>query len=383
MKRNTILAQIGNRRDPTGAVSFPVYYSATFSHPALGESTGFDYSRSGNPTRQVLEQGIAQLEGGIAGFAFSSGMAAITTLLALFKSGDHLIVTEDLYGGTYRLLKDVFCNFGIEVSYVDTSNIDSVREAIRPCSKAILCETPTNPLLRVADIGRLSDLARTRNLLCIVDNTFMTPILQRPLELGADIVIHSATKFIGGHNDVVAGLVAVRNEQLAERIGYLQNAMGAVLGPQDCWLLIRSLKTLGLRIAAQETNAKVLAQWLMTQPFVKKVYYPGLLDHPGHNVQKSQAEGYGGMISFELKTLELIPKVLKQIKVISFAESLGGVESLITYPWTQTHADLPIQTRESLGINDCLLRLSVGIEDVQDLIEDLTQAIGETDDVQG
>ncbi|MFZ3132200.1 MAG: aminotransferase class I/II-fold pyridoxal phosphate-dependent enzyme [Desulfosporosinus sp.] len=270
MKINTTLAQIGNRRDSTGAISFPVYYSATFSHPELGVSTGFDYSRSGNPTRQVLEQAIAQLEGGIGGFAFSSGMAAITTLLALFKSGDHLIVTEDLYGGTYRLLKDVFCNFGIKVSYVDTSNIDSVCEAIRPCSKAIFCETPTNPLLRVADIRSLSELARTRNLLCIVDNTFMTPILQRPLELGADIVIHSATKFIGGHNDVVAGLVAVNNEQLAKKIGYLQNALGAILGPQDSWLLIRSLKTLGLRIAAQETNAQVLAHWLTTQPLVKK-----------------------------------------------------------------------------------------------------------------
>lgn len=383
MKINTTLAQIGNRRDSTGAISFPVYSSATFSHPALGESTGFDYSRSGNPTRQVLEQAIAQLEGGIGGFAFASGMAAITTLLGLFKSGDHLIVTEDLYGGTYRLLNDVFCNYGIEVSYVDTSNIERVREVIRPSSKAILCETPTNPLLRVADIRSLSELARSKNLLCIVDNTFMTPILQRPLILGADIVIHSATKYIGGHNDVVAGLVAVKDEQLAARIGYLQNAMGGVLGPQDSWLLIRSLKTLGLRIAAQETNAKVLAHWLTTQPLVKKVYYPGLLEHPGHNVQELQAEGFGGMISFELTTSELIPKVLRHVKTISFAESLGGVESLITYPWTQTHADLPIETRERLGINDCLLRLSVGIEYVQDLIDDLAQGIGGKDDAQG
>lgn len=383
MQINTTLAQIGNRKDSTGAISFPVYYSATFSHPALGESTGFDYSRSGNPTRQVLEQAIAQLEGGVGGFAFSSGMAAITTLLALFKSGDHLIVTEDLYGGTYRLLNDVFDNFGLEVSYVDTSNINSVREEIRPHSKAIFCETPTNPLLRVADIRSLSELARISDLLCIVDNTFMTPILQRPLELGADIVIHSATKFIGGHNDVVAGLVAVKNEQLAEKIGYLQNAMGAVLGPQDSWLLIRSLKTLGLRIAAQETNAKMLAQWLTTQPLVKKVYYPGLAEHPGHTVQKSQAEGFGGMIAFELESLELVPKVLRKVKIISFAESLGGVESLITYPWTQTHADLPIQTRERLGVNDCLLRLSVGIEYAQDLIDDLAQAIGGEDDAQG
>ena len=271
-KINTRLAQIGNRLDPTGAISFPVYYSATFSHPALGESTGFDYSRSGNPTRQVLEQAIAQLEGGIRGFAFSSGMAAITTLLGLFKSGDHLILTEDLYGGTYRLLNNVFCNYGIEVSFVDTSNITSVYEALKPSSKAIIFETPTNPLLRIADIKSLSELAKSNNLLSIVDNTFMTPILQRPLELGADIVIHSATKFLGGHNDVIAGLVAVKNEQLAEKISYLQNAMGAVLGPQDSWLLIRGLKTLGLRMTAQETNAKGLAQWLSAHSLVAKTY---------------------------------------------------------------------------------------------------------------
>lgn len=375
-KINTTLAQIGNRLDPSGAISFPVYYSATFSHPALGESTGFDYSRSGNPTRQVLEQAIAQLEGGIRGFAFSSGMAAITTLLGLFKSGDHLIITEDLYGGTYRLLNNVFCNYGINVSFVDTSNIANVCEALRPSSKAIIFETPTNPLLRVADIRSLSELARSRNLLSIVDNTFMTPILQRPLELGADIVIHSATKFLGGHNDVVAGLVAVKNEQLAEDVSYLQNAMGAVLGPQDSWLLIRGIKTLGLRMTAQETNAKVLANWLSTHSLVAKTYYPGLTEHPGHNVIKTQAEGFGAIISFEIKTLELIPKILRQVEIISFAESLGGVESLITYPWTQTHSDLPIQTRERLGVNDRLLRFSVGIEDVQDLIDDLSQAMG-------
>lgn len=233
-----------------------------------------------------------------------------------------------------------------------------------------------NPLLRIADIKTLSELAKSKNLLSIVDNTFMTPILQRPLELGADIVIHSATKFLGGHNDVIAGLVAVKNEQLAEKISYLQNAMGAVLGPQDSWLLIRGLKTLGLRITAQETNAKGLAQWLSTHSLVAKTYYPGLTDHPGHNVLKTQAEGFGAIISFELKAVELIPKVLRQVKIISFAESLGGVESLITYPWTQTHADIPIQTRERLGVNDRLLRFSVGIEDVQDLIDDLSQVLG-------
>lgn len=377
MKINTRLAQIGNRQDPTGAISFPVYYSATFSHPALGESTGFDYSRSGNPTRQVLEQAIAQLEGGVRGFAFASGMAALTTLLALFKAGDHLIVTEDPYGGTYRLLNNVFSSYGLETTYVDTSNTDCIQKALRPNSKAIICETPTNPLMRIADLKGLGELAKTRNILSIVDNTFMTPFLQRPLELGADIVVHSATKYLGGHHDVVAGVIAIRDEELGEKISYLQNAMGAVLGPQDSWLLIRGLKTLGLRLKVQEENAAVIAQWLKAHPKVENTYYPGLSDHPGHYIHKEQAAGFGAIISFLVKDSNLIPEVLRRVKIISFAESLGGVESLITYPWSQTHSEIPVETRQRLGVNDRLLRLSVGIEDVQDLIDDLTQALGE------
>ncbi len=375
MDINTILAQIGNRIDPHGAISFPVYYSATFAHPALGESTGFDYSRSNNPTRQVLEDAITQIEGGFKGFAFSSGMAAISTLLTLFKPQDHLLVTEDLYGGTYRLIQSVFTNYGIEVSFVDTSDLERVEKAIRPNSRAIICETPTNPVLRIADLKSLAELAKANNLLCIIDNTFMTPFLQRPLELGADIVIHSATKYLGGHNDVIAGLVVVKDQELADKVYYLQNAIGAILGPQDSWLLIRGLKTLALRMAAQEKNAGEIAQWLSGHPLIEKVYYPGLLGHQGHQIQKGQASGFGAIVSFQLKYLELVPEVLKRVKIISFAESLGGVESLITYPWTQTHTDIPIETRERTGVNDRLLRLSVGIEAAQDLIDDLSQAM--------
>ena len=377
MDINTRLAQIGNKIDPNGAISFPVYHSATFAHPALGESTGFDYSRSSNPTRQVLEDAVAQIEGGSKGFAFSSGMAAISTLLTLFKPQDHLIVTEDLYGGTYRLIQSVFTKYGIEVSFVDTSDLESVERAIRPNSRAIICESPTNPILRITDLKRLVELAKVNNILCIVDNTFMTPYLQRPIEFGADIVIHSATKYLGGHNDVIAGLVVVKDQELADKVCFLQNAMGAVLGPQDSWLLIRGLKTLGLRMAAQEKNAGEIAQWLTDHPLVEKVYYPGLVGHQGHHIQKEQASGFGAIVSFQLKHLELVSEVLKRVKIVSFAESLGGVESLITYPWTQTHSDIPVETRERTGVNDRLLRMSVGIETAQDLINDLSQAIVE------
>jgi len=373
----TQLAQIGNRMDATGAISFPVYYSATFAHPELGKSTGFDYSRSGNPTRAVLEDAIAQLEKGCKGFAFSSGMAAITTVLSLFKSGDHLIITEDTYGGTYRLLDKVFREFGISVSSVDTSDTRLIENSILPKTKAIFCETPTNPLMKVADIQSICRLAKLHNIITIFDNTFLTPYYQRPLELGADIVVHSATKYIGGHNDVVAGLVAVNEGKLAERIGFLQNALGTILGPQDSWLLIRGLKTLGLRLDCQQQNALQIAHWLEKQPLVQKVYYPGLPNHPGHTTQQSQASGFGAIVSFSLKDKANIPAILKKVKIISFAESLGGVESLITYPFVQTHADIPESTRQYLGVDECLLRISIGIENVQDLIDDLRQAMRE------
>lgn len=376
MGKNTELVQIGLVTDKgTGAISTPIYQCATFAHPALGESTGYDYSRTANPTRQVLEEGIARLEGGCRGFAFATGMAAITTLLLLFKKGDHLVVTEDLYGGTYRLLDKIFANFGLTASYVDTSDLQQVKDALQANTRAVFVETPTNPLLKIADIAAIAEIARPKGLLTIVDNTFMTPVLQRPLELGADIVVHSGTKYLGGHNDLLAGLVVAGDETLAEQIGFLQNGAGAVLAPFDSWLLIRGLKTLGLRVERQEQNAQRLAEWLDDHPLVTKVYYPGLPLHPGYFTNRRQASGFGGMVSFLVKEQRLVEQILKKVKVFSFAESLGGVESLITFPAVQTHADIPPETRARLGIDDCLLRISVGVEDIDDLIADLSQAL--------
>lgn len=371
----TELAQIGNRRDPYGAISFPVYHSSTFAHPGFGQSTGFDYSRTGNPTRQALEDAMASLEEGTKGFAFSSGMGAITTILSLFSQGEHLLVTEDLYGGTYRILEEVFSRFGLQVTFVDSSNLDTIAKEIRPHTKAIFTETPTNPLMKIADLKGIASLCQKHGLLNIVDNTFLTPYLQKPLNLGADIVIHSGTKYLGGHNDVVAGLVVVQGEELAARFGRLQNSLGATLGPQDSWLIIRGLKTLALRMRAQEENALQIAQWLETHPLVTAVYYPGLKHHPSYATQLEQARGFGAMLSFRVKSPSLIPEILKSLKIISYAESLGGVESLITYPATQTHADIPHEVRARLGVDDCLLRLSLGIEAAEDLIGDLEQAL--------
>ncbi|HOG18326.1 MAG TPA: PLP-dependent aspartate aminotransferase family protein [Syntrophales bacterium] len=367
--------QIGVRRDATGAMSFPIYQNATFSHPAFGQSTGYDYSRSGNPTRKILEEGIAQLDGGVRGFAYSSGMAAITSLLLLFKQGDHLVVTEDLYGGTFRVIDKVFVKHGLSATYVDTCDSNAVNRAIRENTRAILLEVPTNPLLKVADVRKISGIARGRGVLTIVDNTFMTPYLMRPLDLGADAVVYSATKFIAGHNDVLAGLVTVKNEELGNRIYFVQNSVGAVLGPQDCWLVIRGLKTLSVRIDRQLENARTIAEWLSRCAAVKKVYYPGLETDPGHRLLKGQARGGGAMVSFEVADRGIAEAVLKKVRLISFAESLGGVETLITYPAFQTHSDMEPKERERMGINDRLLRLSVGIEDAGDLLDDLCQAL--------
>lgn len=377
MKTSTKTVQIGVGSDPTGAVSVPVYQTATFRHPAFGESTGYDYSRSGNPTRQALEEGVAQLDGGIRGFAYASGMAALANLFLLFKVGDHLVVTEDLYGGTFRLLDKVFAGLGLQVSYVDTSDFKQVSGAITDSTRAVLLETPTNPLLKVADIAAVSRLAKERGLLTIVDNTFMTPYLQRPLLLGADIVVYSATKYLAGHNDVVAGLVVVKDPEMAEKVYFLQNSVGAVLGPQDSWLVIRGIKTLGVRMDRQEENALKIARWLSGHPAVKNVYYPGLPEHPGHRLIKEQAEGYGAMVSFEVADKNAAEQVINNVRLISFAESLGGVESLITFPAYQTHADMEPAERDRMGISDRLLRLSVGIEDVSDLLADLEQALAE------
>jgi len=375
MNISTQAVQIGLNWDQrTGAVTVPIYQTATFKHPGLGQSTGYDYSRSGNPTRQALEEGIAALDHGARGFAYSSGMAAITNLLLLFRPGDHILVTEDLYGGTYRLFEQVFQQFGLEFSYLDTSDLEAVRNGIRANTRAVFVESLTNPLLKVADIREISRLCRSRGLLCIVDNTFLTPYLLRPLEQGADITVYSATKYLAGHNDTVAGLVVVKDPQLAEKVYFLQNSVGAVLGPQDSWLVIRGMKTLGVRLDRQQANAQKLAEWLKGHPQVARVYYPGLAEHPGHWLLKERARGFGAMLAFEVTDQALVEQLLLKTSLISFAESLGGVETLITFPELQTHADIKPETRARLGINNVLLRLSVGIEDADDLIEDLTQA---------
>jgi len=376
----TKAAHIGLERETrTGAVTVPIYQTATFRHPGLGQSTGYDYSRSGNPTRQALEEGMALLEGGCRGFAYASGMAAITSLMFLFRQGDHLIVTEDLYGGSYRLFEKLFQQFGLTFSYVDTSDAELVRQAIRPNTRALFVESLTNPLLKVADIEELSVLCKAHGMLCIVDNTFLTPYLLRCFDLGADITIYSGSKYLAGHNDTVCGLVAVKDPELAERVYFHQNGAGAVLGPQDSWLTIRGMKTLTIRLDRQQENARALAEWLTLHPQVSKVYYPGLPDHPGHDLMKKQCKGFGAMIAFAVTEPHLVNRLLMNTRLISFAESLGGVESLITFPQVQTHADIEPETLERLGINHLLLRLSVGIEDKDDLIADLAQAFAEGD----
>lgn len=373
----TLLAQAGSRRDPaTGAISVPIYQTASFTHPALGKSTGFDYSRSSNPTRQALEETLAAADGGHRGFAFGSGMAAIDCLLRLFSPGDRLVVTEDLYGGTFRLFDKVFAPLGIEALYVDTSRLSAVQTAVAdPRVRGIFVESPTNPLLRVADVRAITALACNRKLLTIVDNTFLTPCLQRPLALGADLVVYSATKYLAGHNDVVAGAIVTRTPELSERIGFFQNAIGGILGPQDSWLTLRGLKTLPLRIVRQQESAGRIAAWLATHPHVPRVYYPGLPGHAGRPVLEREGIGSGGMIAFEVDNASRVPDILSRVKVFLYAESLGGVESLITYPVAQTHADMTPSTRERLGINDRLLRLSIGIESADDLIRDLERVL--------
>ena len=374
--KETNLIQLGVGFDEkTGAISVPIYPSATYRHPGVGESTGYDYTRSGNPTRQVLENGLAELEGGSRGLVFSSGMAALTTFFLHFSQGDHLIVSEDLYGGTYRVLDQIFANFGLTVSYVNTTDTEAVAAAISDQTRALLVETPGNPLLGISDLAALGRLCQQHEILFAVDNTFLSPILQRPFEFGADVVIYSATKYLGGHNDLCAGTLVARDEELGEKLYFLQNSTGAILPPFDCWLLLRSLKTLTLRIDQHCKNAMTVAKWLEQHPKVTEIYYPGLKQHPGHELSKNQAKDFGGMLSFRVSSAEHARSVLKRLKLISFAESLGGVESLMTLPAIQTHADIPEAERERLGICEKLLRLSVGTESVEDIIADLEQAL--------
>ncbi|WP_438431765.1 PLP-dependent transferase [Gorillibacterium sp. sgz500922] len=376
MKIESRLAQIGSISEPgTGAVNFPIYHSTAFRHPALGQSTGFDYSRTKSPTRTVLEQAAAELESGDAGFATSSGMAALTTVFALFQQGDHLLVSLDLYGGTFRLLEQIMTRFGVNASYVDTNDLAALEEHRCSATKAVLIETPTNPLMMVTDLTEVSAWAKRHGLLTIVDNTLLTPFFQRPLTLGADVVVHSATKYLGGHNDVLAGLIVTKGKELSERMGFLHNSYGAVLGPQDSWLLIRGMKTLALRMERHEANALTVARYLQAHPLIAEVFHPGLPDHPGYEIQRRQASGNTGIFSFKVKEAGLVEPILRHIKLIAFAESLGGVESLMTYPAVQTHADIPEDIRRRVGVDDRLLRFSVGIEHADDLIADLGQAL--------
>lgn len=376
MKIESHLAQIGSIKEPvTGAVSFPVYQATAFRHPKLGESTGFDYARTKSPTRAVLEEAAAQLESGDAAFACSSGMAALQTIFALFSQGDHLIVSLDLYGGTYRLLERIMSRFGVTASYVDTNDIDAMSALWTPNTKAVLIETPTNPLMMITDIERVAAWAKSKGLLTIVDNTLLTPFFQRPIELGADIIIHSATKYLGGHNDVLAGLIVTKGKELSDEMAFLHNSIGAVLGPQDSWLLMRGMKTLALRMERHQYNATAIASYLLEHSAVEDVYYPALPHHPGHDVQNRQSSGNTGIFSFRLKDARYVEPILRHIKLIAFAESLGGVESLMTYPAVQTHADIPLEIRQAIGVDDRLLRFSVGIEHADDLIGDLEQAL--------
>lgn len=376
MHLETKLVQAGVGKDEkTGAVSFPVYYATAYRHPGLGQSTGYDYARTANPTRAILEETIAGAESGDAGFACASGMAAIHTVMGLFSQKDHLIVSLDLYGGTYRLFEQVLSRYGLTFTYIDLRDRHKLAEAIRPETKAIFVETPTNPLMQITDIREVVELAERHQLLTIVDNTFMTPYCQRPLELGADIVLHSATKYLGGHNDVLAGLIVTKGEELSEKVRFLHNSIGAVLGPQDSWLLVRGMKTLALRMDRHQSNAFAVASKLREHPAVAEVFYPGLAEHPGHEVQKEQASGFSGMVSFRVKSVEQVGLFLQNLRIVSFAESLGGVESLCTYPATQTHADIPQEVREYVGVCDRLLRLSVGVEHPDDLLADLCQAL--------
>lgn len=364
----------------TGAVNVPIYQTSTYEQRGLGENTGWEYSRTGNPTRAALEALISELEGGKAGFAFGSGMAAITAVLSLFKSGDRILISSNVYGGTFRVLDKIFKNFEIGYSIEDTTDIDALEKKITSDVKAILVESPANPLLTITDLAAVAALAKKHGILSIVDNTFMTPYLQRPIELGTDIVIHSATKYLGGHSDLVAGLVVVNSAELAERLAFIQNATGGVLGPFDSFLLIRGIKTLGVRLDRHVDNAEKLAKYLSAHKAVKKVYYPGLPDAQGYEINKRQAKNGGAMISFELKENYNIKKFFSSLQLISLAESLGGVESLVCHPASMTHASIPYEIRQKVGITDGLIRLSTGIENAEDLVADLERAIAESEE---
>ena len=367
----------GQEPEPlAGAVTFPIFQTSTYVQEALGKNKGYDYARSINPTRQALERNVAALEGGRHGFAFASGMGGIHTVLTLLSSGDHVVCGENVYGGTHRLMDKVLSRLGLTFTFVDTRSVDAVEQALTPKTKLLFVETPTNPLMRLADLAALGALAKDRKLLFVVDNTFATPVLQRPFDFGADIVVHSTTKYLNGHSDMIGGLVIAQRDDLAEQLQFIQKSVGAVPGPFDCWLALRGTKTLTLRMKQHDLNGRRIAQWLEGDKRVRQVFYPGLPSHPQHELACRQMLGFGGMLSIELGSMERANRMVSRTRLFFLAESLGGVESLIGHPASMTHAAVPPAMRAAMGLSDGLVRLSVGIEDVEDLMKDLDQALG-------
>jgi len=376
MKFGTRILHNGHEIDPfTKGLSIPIYQVSTYQQDSVDHFGKYDYARSDNPTREALEETIAHLENGTRGFAFASGMAAISSVLLLFSPGDHLVVCEDVYGGTYRVLTSLFSRLGMVVTFVDTTNPDNIRAAIRPDTRGLFLETPSNPLLKITDLEAAAAIAREHGIITLVDNTFMTPYLQRPLDLGCDIVLHSGTKFLNGHTDVICGLAVVKDKELGTRIRFIQNAFGAILGPQDSWLVLRGMKTLKVRMDESQRNAIAVADWLTKQERVTGVFYPGLSTHPGFEINNRQSAGPGAVLSFTLESLDLTKKLLENASLAAFAVSLGGVESIISYPAKMSHASMPREEREARGISDTLVRLSLGLEDSGDMIKELNLLI--------
>jgi len=373
---STIAIHAGNEPDAsTGAVSVPIYQTSTYKQDALGQHKGFEYARTQNPTRSALERNIAALENAKFGYAFASGMSATDAVLKLVKAGDHVILGDNTYGGTFRLFDKVLKNYGIEFDLVDTTDISKVEMAFKSNTKMVFVETPTNPIMSVTDLQAVAEVSRAHGAKTVCDNTFMSPYLQRPIDFGIDIVVHSTTKYLNGHSDSIGGFVALNNEEDANWIQFIQNSVGAILSPFDSFLVLRGTKTLAVRMEKHDENGRAVANFLAEHPRVEKVYYPGLTSHPQHELAKKQQKGFGGMVSFETGSLENAKKVLESVKICTLAESLGGVESLISHPATMTHASVPAEKREKLGITDGLVRVSVGIEDIEDILEDLDQAL--------
>jgi cystathionine beta-lyase/cystathionine gamma-synthase len=359
-----------------GAVMTPIYQTSTYVQQGLGKNRGYEYGRTQNPTREALERNVASLEGATYGFAFGSGLAALDAVLKLFKAGDHIVCGENVYGGSHRLMERIYGNLGLKVSFVDMRDVANVERALTPATRMIYCETPTNPMMNLTDLAAVGDLTQARGYLCVVDNTFATPYFQRPLEYGADIVLHSTTKYLNGHSDMVGGILVTSRDDLAERLGFIQNASGAVPGPMDCWLALRGIKTLPLRMRQHDANGRRIAEWLTRQRTATKVYYPGLPSHPQHELACRQMTGFGGMIAVDLGDPARARRFVEHTKIFVLAESLGGVESLIGHPASMTHASVPAAMRQAMGLTDSLVRLSCGIEDTEDLIGDLEQAFG-------